>query len=607
MMAAPETPQAAPLRVLFSMRNFWYVRIFESVIRDLAGRGHAVHICAEHGAGKTTARDWNDAAASLAGAHANVTFEWLPKDVDDVWLDLRSMVHLSLDYLRFFEPEYADAPILGARARERTPAFVVGLADLPVVRTRAGRRMLAALIRTIERALPVDRSVADYIRGQHADILLISPLLTLGSEQHDVLRTARLLGVPSVLCVGSWDHLSSKALVRQLPDRVFVWNDTQKQEAMSLHGVPPDVITVTGAQCFDQWFDRQPTLSREAFCRKVGLDPARPVVLYVCSALFEGSPSEAEWVMRWIAAVRASGDVRLADAGILVRPHPKRGFEWESVATDGLDNVSLWPPVATAPFQTESKADYFDSMFHSSVVVGLNTSALIEAGIVGRAVHTLLLPEFEQNQEGTLHFHYLLDQGLLRATRDLAAHVSQLAESVQAADPSVHHNRSFIERFVRPHGMATSSTDVFADAVERVAGMKTHAAVEPGWLAALRVVLTPLAWYTRGSFSEQADRARRRRVKAREREEARARREAERAGLLAERQQQKQQERAAREATVEAARRAKQATRDQAAQARQRARDEWQSTKRRQRQRLRLNARVVDYYRRLIRPFTPSR
>ena len=113
----------------------------------------------------------------------------------------------------------------------------------------------------------------------------------------------RALGIPSALCVGSWDHLSSKALLRQWPDRVFVWNETQAREAQTLHGVPRDRVVVTGAQCFDQWFDRRPTLDREAFCRKVGLDPARPYVLYVCSALFEGSPNEAEFARRWAAAI----------------------------------------------------------------------------------------------------------------------------------------------------------------------------------------------------------------------------------------------------------------------------------------------------------------
>src|SRR4030095_7225633 len=115
---------------------------------------------------------------------------------------------------------------------------------------------------------------------------------------------------------------------------------TQKHEAVALHQIPADHVVVTGAQCFDRWFDRQPALARDGFCRKVGLDPSRPFILYVCSALFEGSPNEAEVAARWIAEVRATGSPALRDAGILVRPHPKRAFEWDQVDLSGFENVS---------------------------------------------------------------------------------------------------------------------------------------------------------------------------------------------------------------------------------------------------------------------------
>ena len=45
------------------------------------------------------------------------------------------------------------------------------------------------------------------------------------------------------------------------------------------------------------------------------------------------------------------------------------------------------------PLNPDAKADYFDSLYHSHAVVGLVTSAFLEAAIVGRPVHTLLLPE----------------------------------------------------------------------------------------------------------------------------------------------------------------------------------------------------------------------
>jgi hypothetical protein len=504
-----------PLRILFSMRNFWYVKLFESVVRELASRGHRVRILAERGENNERSRDWNEAAVALASDELNVTFDWAPRPVDDDWTDLRLMIRLGIDHLRFLRPEYTSAPMLGDRARRRTPNGVVRLADAPFFRSRLGRWLIGVVLRAAERAVPVSPPLAQAIASEQADVILVTPLVTLGSEQVDVLRTARHLGVPSVLCVGSWDHLSSKALIRQWPDRVFVWNRTQTREAAEFHGVPPERVVVTGAQCFDQWFDRRPSLGREEFCRKVGLDPDRPFILYVCSALFEGSPNEAEFALRWARAVRSSDDSALRDAGLLVRPHPKRGFEWEQVSFEGLENAGLWPPTASAPFDAPSKSDYFDSMFHSAAIVGLNTSALIEGGIVGRAVHTILLPEFHDNQEGTLHFRYLLDGGLLRVSRDLDSHVAMLSASLATADSPVHHNRAFIEAFVRPLGLAQAATPIFADAVEAVASLKTTAVSDPWWIRGLRVALTPLARGVSGTFIDQIARERRRSEKAR--------------------------------------------------------------------------------------------
>ena len=90
-----------------------------------------------------------------------------------------------------------------------------------------------------------------------------------------------------------------------MPQRVFVWNETQKDEAVRLHGVPPDRVVVTGAQCYDQWFGRAAGARRAtSSARLVGLPADRPFLLYVCSALFWGSPVEAEFVRRWMQSLR---------------------------------------------------------------------------------------------------------------------------------------------------------------------------------------------------------------------------------------------------------------------------------------------------------------
>jgi hypothetical protein len=587
-----------PLRILLSMRNFWYVRIFESVVRTLAARGHQIHLLVGHDPDPTG--QWTPSADALIASSPNITMAFARRSIDDEWLDLRLMQRLGSDYVRFVQPEYAGAPILRERARDRVPESILTLADYEGVGHSLLRPLLKTALRAAERAVPPAPEVRDAVVSYRPDVTLVTPLIDLGSYQHDVVRVSRSLAIPTGVCIGSWDHLSSKALIRDQPDEVFVWNETQKREAVTMHGVRPDRVVVTGAQCFDHWFDRRPALTYGEFARRVGLDPARRFLLYVCSALFEGSPNEAQFVLEWIAVLRNSAHEDLRRVGILIRPHPKRSFEWDGVDLSPFDNVSLWPRRGTAPSDAASKADYFDSLFHSGAVVGINTSALIEGGIVGRAVHTFLLPEFQTCQEGTLHFHYLLDAGLLRAGRDLTEHVLQLTATLAVADPSQHSNRGFVEAFVRPHGLDVSATDTFVHAVERLATTSSAPLRDAMWTPLARAALRPIARHTSGTFVESVGRQRRYRDKAAESAARNAalqvQRAAEKARLLEERR---------RRVEAEARARAKRVARHHDAKQRRKAeklreREERHARQRREKQRHAWKATVAKYYRRLI-------
>jgi hypothetical protein len=587
-----------PLRILLSMRNFWYVRIFESVVRTLAARGHQIHLLIGHDPDPTG--QWTPSADALVASSPKITMAFARRSIDDEWLDLRLMLRLGSDYVRFVQPEYARAPILRERARDRVPASIRSLADYEGPGYGLLRLFLRMGLGAAERAIPPAPELKDAVRTYRPDLTLVTPLIDLGSYQHDVVRVSRSLGIPTGVCIGSWDHLSSKALIRDQPDEVFVWNETQKHEAVTMHGIQPERVTVTGAQCFDHWFDRHPAFTASEFAGRVGLDPDRRFVLYVCSALFEGSPNEAEFVLRWIAALRNSAHQDLQTVGILVRPHPKRSFEWDGLDLSAFDNVALWPSRGTAPSDSASKADYFDSLFHSSAVVGINTSALIEGGIVGRAVHTFLLPEFQTSQEGTLHFHYLLDAGLLRAGRDLTEHVSQLAATLAAADPSQHSNRAFVESFVRPHGLGVEATEAFVYAVERLASTSPDPLHDPMWTPLARAALRPMARRTSGTFVESVGRQRRYRDKAAESAARNAalqeQRAAEKAQLLEQRRlrvEAEARERSGRVARHHEAKRLRKA---------EKLRDKEQRVawQRRDKQRQAWKATVAKYYRRLI-------
>jgi hypothetical protein len=477
------------MKLLFFARHWSYLRNFESALDELAARGHHVHMATDVEEALGGRQMIERLAARYPG---QLTMSTAPGRALGAWSELARRVRHALDYLRFLEPRYAATPHLAERARERAPRVLFAALRLPFFQGDAGRARLGGLLRACERALPRNRDLEAFIEEQKPDAVLITPLVDIGSRQLDHLRAAKVLGVRTILPVGSWDHLSSKALLRIMPDALLVWNPVQKTEAVEMHGVPADRVIVTGAQCYDQWWGRTPARTREAFCSRVGLRADTPFILYVCSSLFRGTADEPAFVRDWIGAVRTSSDPRLKDVGILVRPHPARLKEWAEVDLSEFRNVAFW---GAHPVDAESKDDYFDSMYFSAAVVGLNTSAFVEASVVGKPVHTVLLPEIStHNQEGTIHFHYLLtvNGGLLRAARSLDEHVALLAGSLAGDGGGDVKAARFAEGFVRPFGAGVPATPAFADAVERVTAAPAPPPEGTGGSLWLRPVLYPI-------------------------------------------------------------------------------------------------------------------
>ena len=475
------------MKILFFGRRFTYFRNFDSVLRELASRGHVIHLAVE--------RETDEGRPLVDGLTTqypdNISVGVAPGRTDDDWSWMVTRLRPGLEYLRYQHKLFADTPMLRERARERTPGLFVTLGDAVGRYARWTRSPLEAVLRWLERSTPDDPAIRAYIEEQRPDLVLVTPLIALGSSQIDYVRAARSLGIPTALCVWSWDHLSSKALIRELPDRVFVWNETQKAEAKTLHRVPSERIVVTGAQCFDKWFGRTPSRDRETFCRQIGLPADRPILLYVCSAPFSGSPPEAPFVVEWIRRIRASGSARLRDTPILVRPHPSRRPEWEGIDLTPFADVVLW---GSDPLDADARADYFDTLYHSAVVAGLNTSAFIEAGILGRPVHTILLPEWYESQMGTVHFRYLFEAGggLLTSATSFDEHLRQLDEAL--AHPSTEV-RPFVRAFVRPHGLDVAATPVFVEHVEAMKGLAVAPLAEPRWKDLAQALLKKgIAW-----------------------------------------------------------------------------------------------------------------
>jgi hypothetical protein len=451
------------MKILFSMRHAGALRNFGSTVEDLARRGHQVHLVfmmRDKLADDRLLDGLTGGFPSITHSSAEVTRR--------PWLGMARAIRSTADYLRYRAPEYRDAAALYERAAARVSPAVHALSRLPILRSRAGLRVITRALHAIDRAIPPDPGIVQMIASHSPDVVLVTPLIELGSDQVEYIKAAQALGVPCGVCVHSWDNLTNKGLIHAVPDAVYVWNEAQRKEAIDLHEIPGSRVVVTGAPTYDQWFARKPSTTRTEFCRKVGFSAERPFVLYLCSSKFI-APREAEFVVRWVRALRSSSDARVREAAVLVRPHPRgdmRGLDGAELRA--LAEVVVWPAAGANPVDTDSRNDFFDSLHHSVAAVGINTSAQIEAGIVGRPVYSVRAREYVTTQEGTLHFHYLLNEngGLLHMADTLEEHARAITSAFDRSAADENRLREFVKGFVRPRGLDVAATPLLADAIE---------------------------------------------------------------------------------------------------------------------------------------------
>jgi hypothetical protein len=542
MGGAGTDPQSRNLRMLVVLRAINMDRITEGFLRCALARGHTVQVALEQSKDRAGRAEGEGSLFDvLAAEYDSFSYKRLnPRE--DPWLYPATRLRFAIDYLRYLEPEFAQAENLRDRARSKAPWYVRVPAALGLLRIKPFRRIANSFLKAIEQRMPVSEQSLHMLRKASPDVLVVSPLVELGSPQADHLRAADALGIPTVLLVASWDNLTTKGVLRDHPDLTIVWNEDQVREAVELHELREETVVASGAHSHDHWFSFEPTDERAGFATKVGLDPDRRFVLYVCSSGFIAGDDEPEFVREWIRRLAESDDPELASLGVLIRPHPQNFGSWSEAELDEPGRVTVWPRGGVAPTGVQSKRDYFDSLHHAVAVVGINTTALVDSAIVRRPVFTMISDHFRSTQTGTLHFSYLArdeENGVLNVARSWDEHFDQLRSALLPENGHRERIEGFLESFVRPQGLERPAAPLAIGAVEEVTETEKEAAGTGGIGRALvRVAATGLG-HVHG-VRERARATIRRRVRTWQRKRRKRQAQAERARHKQARAQKKQ-------------------------------------------------------------------
>ena len=231
--------------------------------------------------------------------------------------------------------------------------------------------------------LLVSHSEMEKLFDRYQPVLVIAANPGLVFSEVPMLRTAKRRGVRSMAIDPSWDNFTNKLIPVRQVDRLVVWNEIMKSQAIGLHGYDPAAISVAGAPQFDPHF-RARTPRAEFFAR-IGADSGRKLIALTTTP--RSLYSHHDHVLRELVKAMQSG--LLSNAQVLVRLHPRDEVDayQEFANTPHLiiekpfrDSVKVADGLAI-DVMPEHQKHLGDTLCHADVVVNVASTISIEACI----------------------------------------------------------------------------------------------------------------------------------------------------------------------------------------------------------------------------------
>ncbi len=452
------------MKIVFLFPHIGFFRHADSVVRQLCREGHKVKLLfGELNKEKPGITDrgiqacLNDFPQCSSG--------WLVER-QGFWRKVLYNVRQLNNYRVYLNPQHPN-PDMRIRWKPHFRSF-----EWRLISSRAGERLLASraagsFLKWLERSIHLDGGIALELLNEQPDIVFDMTNLVFNASDTEYQKAAIGLKIPLVIAIASWDNLTTKGTFHFIPDLVCVWNQGLADEAVDLHHIPRERIVITGAPVFDYLFAARPALDREAFCLQAGINPARDYILYLCSSI-QVAGDETSFVRDFAENLRNNPATR--DTIIMVRPYPMNASIWKGFQAE---NVVVWPPEGETTDIAGTQQNYFHSMFYSRAVVGVNTTAMIEAAVVDKPCVTILTERYQATQMGRGHFHHLLKADFLETAHGFGESAILIQHILAGEDEKASNRRKFVREFVRPCGLENSVASLFARLARQVTLQKS--------------------------------------------------------------------------------------------------------------------------------------
>jgi len=229
-----------------------------------------------------------------------------------------------------------------------------------------------------------------YLRQMRPSVVVSAS--TDGFPDTPWLVAAGLLGIPKAIWIRSWDNITTKCELIPDAELFLVWSEFMEKELrLYFPNYGHRSIVRIGTPQFDGHHDVSNIIPRKEFCRRTGLDPERPIILYCTGGthICQNEHQVIQQVHRIVEGLKDNGAPQL-----LVRLHP---YFWDT----NIDfynsipaSVKFWPKreEATKRFNRSSSGlldDYqimLSSFYHQAVNVNIASTLTVDSAVYDRPI-----------------------------------------------------------------------------------------------------------------------------------------------------------------------------------------------------------------------------
>ncbi len=271
--------------------------------------------------------------------------------------------------------------------------------DIPAAGGRLGQLMYplkAAVSRTLGKSLWIKKILMPKIDGlvyrsrpfkhifeKHKPDLVFIPDV-IGLQGIGILREAKRQKIKTLGMCGSWDHFAKKYEPLKV-DRLLVWNEVLKKEAVELHNYNENNVFAVGVPQYDLFARKNLLMERKEFFDKFNLDMEKALIFFASEA--KHSPDDGDIVEMMLNFMKENKF--LSGAQIFLRPYPGVKFDHQKFDKfNGASNLYInWIELdksfgmASHPWipTLDRMIDFMNIIYHSDIIINTYSSISVEA------------------------------------------------------------------------------------------------------------------------------------------------------------------------------------------------------------------------------------